>query len=191
MTARTHDAFAFASLVTVATFSPPASLNLYTLFSAIIGNVVGSLIPDMDQAGNKLWDLLPIGDTLGKIFRKVFYKHRTVTHSILGVYLIYRILDWLLIKILNPAFVNPKIVLISIMVGYVSHLLADSFTEEGIPLLFPFKFNFGIPPIKKWRIVTGGWFEKFVVFPGIFVYLVWFIGRYRDVLVEIIRLVSA
>ena len=73
MTARTHDAFAFASLVTVAAFIPPASLNLLTLFAAIVGNIVGALISDMDQAGNRLWDLLPAGDTIGKIFRRVFY----------------------------------------------------------------------------------------------------------------------
>ena len=91
MTARTHDAFAFAGLITVATHFPPTSLNLTTLFAAVVGNIVGSLIPDMDQASNRLWDLLPAGDHLAKIFRRLFLKHRTLTHSFLGVFLIFNI----------------------------------------------------------------------------------------------------
>jgi len=65
MTARTHDVFAFASLITVAAIYPPNSLNLATLFTSLIGNVVGALIPDMDQATNRLWDLLPGGNFVG------------------------------------------------------------------------------------------------------------------------------
>src|SRR3989338_7333367 len=83
MTARTHDAFAFASLLTVAVLFPPASLNLVTLVGGIVANIIGSLIPDMDQASNRLWDLLPAGDHLGKIFRRLFLKHRTLSHSLL------------------------------------------------------------------------------------------------------------
>src|SRR3990167_3482114 len=101
MTARTHDAFAFASLITVATIYPPTALNLYTLFASVVGNIVGALIPDMDDGGNRLWDLLPAGNFLGKIFRRVFYKHRSITHSLVGVYLIYKFLEWGLPKLLN------------------------------------------------------------------------------------------
>ena len=89
MTARTHDAIAFTSLFTIAVYLSPAELNLYTLFAAVIGNMLGGMIPDMDQAGNRLWDMLPAGDTLGKYLRKIFYKHRTVTHSLIGVVLVF------------------------------------------------------------------------------------------------------
>jgi len=191
MTARTHDVFAFASLVTVANYYPPTHLNFYTLFASVVGNIVGALIPDMDEGGNRLWDLLPAGNSLGKVFRRVFYKHRTITHSFVGFYLIFRFLDWFLPKIFNSNFVDPKIVLISIMIGYLSHLLSDSFTEEGVPLFFPINFNFGIPPIKRMRIKTGEWFEKFVVFPAIGIYLVWFIGKHYEVLLRILKLVSS
>ena len=74
MTARTHDAIAFTSLFAVAVYFSPAELNLYTLFAAIIGNQIGSILPDIDQAGNRLWDFLPAGDTFGKYLRKIFYK---------------------------------------------------------------------------------------------------------------------
>lgn len=191
MTARTHDAFAFASLVTVSAFYQPESLSVLTLFSSLIGNNIGALIPDMDSAGNRLWDLLPAGDQVGKVFRRIFYKHRTLSHSILGFYLIYQLLDFVLPKLLNPASVDPTIVLYSIMIGYLSHLLADCLTREGLPLLFPFKFSFGIPPIKMLRVRTGKKFEKYIVYPGVWVYLLFFINFNQEKLVNILRLVES
>lgn len=190
MTARTHDAFAFASLVTVSTYYPPASLSLMTLFASLVGNIVGSLIPDMDQASNRLWDLLPGGDYVGKVFRKVFIKHRTLSHSLLGAFLIYKLLEWLLPRVLNSAFVDINIVFYSIMIGYASHLLADSMTKEGLPLFFPFKFNIGIPPIEGLRVTTGGWVEKYLVLPAVGTYLIWLISIRQNELLEILRIVG-
>jgi inner membrane protein len=187
MTARTHDTFALASLVTVAAYFPPNSLNLLTFFSAIIAVNIGALLPDMDQAGNRMWDLLPAGDYFGKFFRKIFYKHRTVTHSLIGVILIYKTMEWLLPRLLNSIQIDGQIVLISIMIGYVSHLLADSFTEEGLPLLFPLPLTFGIPPVKKLRIVTDSWQETYLVQPGIILYLIWFFSNHQQQLLQILR----
>jgi inner membrane protein len=189
MTARTHDVFAFASLVTVATYFPPSSLSVYTLFASVVGNIIGALIPDMDGEGNRLWDLLPYGNSVAKYARLIFYKHRSITHSLLGLFLIYKALDWLLPRLFNSNFVDPNILLVSIMIGYISHLVADGFTEEGLPLLFPLNIKFGFPPIKKIRITTGSWFEKFVVFPGVGLYLFWFIHGNSDKLFSILQLV--
>lgn len=190
MTARTHDAFAFASLVTVAAFYPPGSLNLMTLVVAVVAADIGSLMPDMDQAGNRLWDLFPAGDTVGKVFRRIFYKHRTLSHSLVGLLLIYKFFDWFLIKILNPEFINPEVILVSIMVGIVSHLLADSLTKEGLPLFFPLKFSVGFPPIEVLRIRTGKWIENLIIYPGAWVYLIIFIYLNQERLVGVLRLVN-
>lgn len=190
MTARTHDAFAFASLVTVAAYYPPESLNLLTLFAAIVGNNIGALIPDMDSAGNRLWDLLPAGNFLGRIFKRIFYKHRTLSHSLLGFFLTYQILAWALPKFLNPSFIDPTIVLLAIMIGFLSHLLADSLTKEGLPLLFPIRINFGIPPIASLRITTGKWVERYLIFPCVWIYLILFIYYNQGRLVAVIKLVS-
>src|SRR4030067_2738629 len=110
MTARTHDLFAFASLVTVSAYYPPTSLNLATLFAALVGCVIGSLIPDMDQATNRLWDLVPGGDYAGRVFRPLFLGHRNLSHSAMGVYLIYQLLHWLPPPFLNSGFIDPPIV---------------------------------------------------------------------------------
>ena len=191
MTARTHDAFAFASLVTVAAFFPPTSLNLLTFFMAVIANNIGALIPDMDSAGNRLWDLLPLGDHLAKIFRRIFYKHRTLSHSFIGVVVIYLFLNWFLLLILNTEFSNPNVILVAIMVGYISHIFADSMTKEGVPLLFPLKIDFGLPPVKSLRIKTGDKIEKYIIYPGVWVYLGLFIYYNQTRLTEILKLVSS
>lgn len=191
MTGKTHNAIAFASLVTAAAFFPPEDLNLFTLAGSMVAVSIGALFPDMDQAGNDLWNLLPASNKLGSILRRIFYKHRTLTHSIVGVYLTYRFLDWLLPKFLNSAYINPETIMWSFIVGYLSHLLSDSVTEEGVPLLFPINLNFGIPPIKAFRIKTGHWFENFVIFPGVWVYLIWFIHDKREIFVKIIKLIRS
>ncbi|HUC94965.1 MAG TPA: metal-dependent hydrolase [Candidatus Saccharimonadales bacterium] len=116
-----------------------------------------------------------------------FYKHRTITHSLLGLFIVFKFFEWLLPRIFNPKFIDPKIVFACIMIGFISHLVADSFTEEGIPLFFPLKITFGIPPIKSIRIKTGGWFENFVVFPAVFIYLIWFVNLNKEILLSILR----
>jgi len=187
MTSRTHDVFAFASLVTLAAYFPPDKLNTTTLLVSFVGSIVGSLLPDVDQVSNRLWDLIPAGHIVGKIFDKLFFSHRGISHSFLGVFLVYKLLDWVLLKVLNPSYINIQIVFASIMIGFISHLVIDAFTEEGIPIFFPIKWKVGFPPIKSWRIKTGKWFEKFVVFPGIILYLFWFSINHQKILINILK----
>lgn len=187
MVAKTHNAIALASLLTVAAFYPPQTLNIPTFVGAIIANNIGGLIPDMDTGGNYLWGLLPQGKTLGKFLRKIFYKHRTITHSILGLFLLFNFFSILLFKLFNPNFIDPNIILVSLMIGFVSHIFADSFTEEGVPLLFPLRINFGILPIRAIRIKTDHWFENFVIFPGVWIYLFWFMYTNQQLFLEILR----
>ena len=191
MTARTHNAFAIATLVTAAAIFPPENLNLLTLAGSLIAVNIGALFPDMDQAGNDLWKLFPAQHNFGRVLRRVFYKHRTLTHSIVGLYLVYQLLLWLLPKVLNPAYVDPEMIMYSFLAGFISHLIADSFTEEGLPLLFPINLNFGIPPIRSWRIKTGKWFENILVLPAAWLYVVWMIHQNRVIFVNILRKITS
>lgn len=190
MTGKTHDAFAFAFLITAASFYPPENMTVLTVFSCVIAADIGALIPDIDQAGARLWDMLPGGGSAGKILSRFFYKHRTLTHSLLGLLLIYKLLEWLLPRFLNPAFVDPYLILTSVMIGYISHLVADGITEEGLPLFFPLNLNIGFPPFRSMRLKTGRWFEKFVVYPGIWIYVIWFINLRRDIFLGIINAIK-
>lgn len=177
MTAKTHDAAAFAVLITAAVYFPPPNLKIATVLTALVANIVGALLPDIDQASNRLWDLLPGGNLVGRVLRRVLLSHRTLSHSILGIWGVYKLSLWLLPKWLNSSFVEIGIVWAALMIGYLSHLVLDGFTEEGLPLLWPIKWKFGLPPIAQWRIETGKWFEKYVVFWGIVMYTLIFLGR--------------
>ncbi len=190
MTSKTHDAFAFASLVTAAALFPPEHLNLPTLIAAIIAADIGAAIPDMDTAGNRLWEMLPQGHILGRWLRRIFYKHRTLTHSLIGVFGIYKLFEWGLPKVFNEQYIDPTIILWSVMIGIFSHILSDSLTEDGVPLLFPLKMTFGIPPVRAIRIRTGKWFEYFVVYPALWVYVAWFVHRNEALFLGILRSVS-
>lgn len=172
MVARTHNLFAFACLITIAVNYGSVELTTPTIITSLIANSVGSMMPDIDQASNKIWDMLPLGDALGKIMSNLFGPHRTLSHSLIGMFLINKLVYYLLPNLLNVTHINSQVVATSFMIGYSSHLLADSLTEEGLPLLFPIKKKFGFPPIKSWRIKTGKWFENFVINPVLVVYLV-------------------
>src|SRR3989338_9120985 len=187
MTARTHDVFAFASLITVAVLRPPESLTVLTLFTSVVGNIVGALIPDMDQATNRLWDLLPAGNIVGKILRRLMLSHRTISHSFLGIYLLYQILLYVTPVLFNENYINIGAVVWSIMIGFISHLAADSLTKEGLPLLFPIKWKIGIPPFSFLRMTTGKFMENFFVFPGILGYIFCLGFKKREIFLQIIR----
>ncbi|HEX8923512.1 MAG TPA: metal-dependent hydrolase [Patescibacteria group bacterium] len=174
MVSKTHDLGAFASLITAAVLYPPPPVGLGTALAAMIFNIIGALLPDIDQASNRLWDLLPGGNFLGKILRNLFLAHRTISHSLLGLWLTYKISQWLIPQIFNAGFIKPEIIITALMIGYISHLFMDGLTEEGIPLLFPIKLKFGLPPIKRMRIKTGHWFEKWIIFPLLIVYIIGF-----------------
>lgn len=188
MTGRTHDAIAFASLITVATIYPPATLNLATLSAAVVANIIGGTLPDIDQATNRLWDLLPFGDNMGKVFRRVFMGHRTLTHSLLGVFLVTTLLQFIIPKLFNPEYIDGQIIFASIMIGYISHLLGDAVTKEGLPLFFPLKMQIGFPPFRFLRITAGDWIENLIILPGTAFYIFWFIGRYQSQVSSLLRL---
>ncbi len=187
MTARTHDLFAFAFLVTAAVYAPPSVLTVPTLFTSVVGNVVGALIPDLDQASNRLWDLLPGGNFVGRVFRHLFLGHRTISHSLLGGYLLFRLLEFSLPRIFNSNYVDIHVVLVSIMLGFVSHLIADGLTKEGIPLFFPLGLKVGFPPIRFFRVTTDSWVEHLIVLPLVLVYIGYFFVNHQG---EFISLLS-
>lgn len=187
MTARTHDAIAFASLITIAAFTQPQNLNLLTVGAAVVGNIIGSTIPDMDGAGNRMYKFLPAGEYLGRILRRIFLGHRAISHSLIGFYIISKILHFLMFRLLNPAYVNIELVYAAVIIGFISHLFADALTKDGLPLLFPLKWRIGFPPISALRITTGSWMENLVVLPGTAVYIFWFMGRNQDLFLEILR----
>jgi inner membrane protein len=98
----------------------PASLGLAAL---------GALLPDIDHpqswAGRRMALVsVPLAALIG---------HRGITHSLLAVLGFALLLAWL----------GPHHLVAPLAVGYLSHLLADSFTLSGVPLLWPSKRPYG------------------------------------------------
>lgn len=177
MIARTHSLFAFTCLAGAAYYAGTKDLSTSTIIACMFFNTIGALLPDIDQASNRLWDLLPAGESIGKALG-VFMKHRGISHSFLGIFLIDKFSFWLVTNLFNENFVDVSLVYWSLMIGVISHVIADSLTEEGVPLLYPLKINFGLPPIRSWRIKTGGWFENLVVMPITGLVAIYFISLY-------------
>lgn len=166
MMGRTHQILGITSGLVTFTNMAPYQYGPATAFAALFLSSFGALIPDLDRPTAKIWSSLPGGKTIGRLVDPLF-KHRNFSHSILGV-IFFSLLLWRLFLVF-PSYwgVNTNLVLICFIVAFFSHLIADMLTEEGVPLLFPLKRSFGFPPrpFQGIRIITGKWFENFVIFP--------------------------
>ncbi|MCK8823812.1 metal-dependent hydrolase [Fuchsiella alkaliacetigena] len=116
-----------------------------TLYLAVL---IGALLPDIDHANSKITSKLK---PLNWITRLFGIKHRGITHSLIGLALFYMLIN----KILALGWIN-QIWYYGLLLGYISHLLADMLNPTGIPLFFPNsrRFSFGV------KITTGSWQEN-------------------------------
>ena len=174
MTGRTHDLVAFTTLSYITLTQPVQHISLGTIIFAFTANMIGGLTPDIDQPTAKLWHEIPAGSIFGKILSPLFGGHRFISHSIIGIILFGFLSNFVLQLASHTILINMTLVWWSFMIGYVSHLVIDTFTHEGVPWLFPIPWKIGIPPVKFLRVKTGGLIEKAIIFPG-FVMLTIFI----------------
>ena len=170
MTGRTHDLAAFTALGLVALTQPQTNITLATGMVAIFANLIGGIAPDIDQPTAPFWRNLPIGGLAGRVFGKFLGGHRFISHSILGVILFGFGFHYLL-EILRPSFPHLDMTIIwwAFMIGFGSHLVMDTFTREGVPWLLPIPIKLGIPPMREFRVETGAFVERFVIFPGLLI----------------------
>lgn len=166
MTGRTHDLIAFTALSAIVLYQPLHTISLGTALIAFNANLVGGLTPDIDQPTAKLWKDLPAGSVFGRIFSPLLGGHRTISHSFFGIALFGFLSHWILQLASKTVLINMDIVWWAFMIGYISHLIADTITHEGVPWLFPLPVKFGIPPIQALRPHTGGFVETCIIFPG-------------------------
>jgi len=129
---KTHIVFAFlVGLLGIQYFSPGNQI----LFMILV--LFGGLLPDIDHPKSKL----------GRYFRPVMFlfEHRGFWHSFLVLPLIAALLFFVLDL---PQFALP------IVIGYISHLVSDMMTVEGIMPLHPIS-RFRL----HWAIKTGSTVE--------------------------------
>lgn len=137
-----------------------------TFAFVVVVSSVAALLPDIDQASSSLWHALPFGHVAANAVDPLL-QHRNLSHSLLGTALVGWLVHWL--AGLMPGYwgVNGLIVFWVFLASYLSHLLTDMVTVEGVPLFFPYQKMYGIPPkpFQGVRIVTGKWFENLIIFP--------------------------
>lgn len=172
---------AFTALTAVVVTMVIPHVTLATGITAVVANLMGGITPDIDQPTAPFWKNLPIGKYVGKTFDKFLGGHRFLSHSILGAFLFGFIFHYIL-QVLKPSFPHLQMDVIwwAFMIGFVSHLIMDTFTTEGVPWLLPIPFKFGIPPIKALRITTGGLLERFGVFPALLLVTVYLMYVHYD-----------
>lgn len=139
MTAGGHFIFALASAILVKKLELLPTLAQGNWCHIIIGVIFTCLLPDIDHPksflGQRLkWLSVPIAKVCG---------HRGMTHSFLAIVgcSIFLSSDFLSHIILprSKDFVHAMVV------GYISHVVADMLTPAGIPLLWPYRRRFCIP----------------------------------------------
>ncbi len=132
MLSRTHLAFSlFIGLILINSVQNP-----FWFFGSLI---FATFLPDLDSYTSKF------GKRFFSRVLTAFTKHRGIMHSVLFMLGIYILLY----------FYFP-FVSFGFLVGYMSHLVGDSITKQGVRLFYPFKFRI------KGFLKTGGKFESFL-----------------------------
>lgn len=144
MTGKTHFALG-ANAVWIAPFFGVAPWLLPVL--AMLGGLAG-LLPDIDTRKSELSHAT--GGLTRMFLIDILFRHRSVTHSLLGVAL-FAALSSPLFKL---EFAAPCVAVL----GYVSHPFIDGFNPQGCEYFYPLKNNYRIIP-KFLCVDTGGWID--------------------------------
>lgn len=188
MTGRTHDLAAFTALnIIVATQSIP-EVSFSTGVFSIGACFLGGLTPDIDKPTSKFWQEFPAGTLVGKIVHPFIGGHRLISHSIFGFILFGLLSLYLLGLFSGTVIVDMQIVWTAFLIGYVSHLVMDMLTTEGIPLFLPIPIHIGFPPFKALRIKTGGIFERGIVFPVLVLVNLYLFYNYRQIYIHLFKM---
>lgn len=168
MTTTTHQLFALLLAFWLLTVSP-VMVGPLVGAAAVVAVMIGAITPDLDQPAATIWRRVLGARTLGTIFQKFSGGHRHLTHSFVGIGLIgflthYAITHWLTSAIVPAALV----IWFAYMVGYISHPIADSLTDWGVPWFWPLPLHIKVPPgPEELRVTTGTWVELLLVRGGI------------------------
>jgi len=187
MTGRTHDLAAFTALTYIMATKPLDPISLPTVAVALTANFLGALAPDLDQSTSSFWGKIRGGSYFGKLIAPVLGGHRFISHSILGVLIAGFLVDKLLILASGFLIVDMTVVWWAFMIGFVSHLVMDTLTKEGVPWLFPIPIKIGFPPLYFLRVTTGGKIEKYLIFPSLLLANAYLFYTYYPKFLELIK----
>jgi inner membrane protein len=170
MTGLTHQMVALLAALWLLTLYP-ISLGPVLATAAVIAVMVGALTPDLDQPTANLWRRLLGARLVGNVFQAFSGGHRHMTHSLLGIAAIGLATRWVVGHMIHPDYVPAAgAIWVAFMVGYISHPIADTLTDLGVPWFWPLRFHVRIPPgPHAVRVTTGSLVEQFIVRGGIII----------------------
>ena len=149
MTAPTHIAF---GLLTVAGSFSLFSMSFHRNLPAVACAIIGSLLPDVDFPKSSIGRMMPFASI--PIERR--WGHRTITHSLLCM---------LALSVVTlPLLAWQSARYAAIILGYMSHLIADSATKSGVPLFYPHPTVCVFLGSARYRVKTGSLMGEGVVF---------------------------
>ncbi len=119
--------------------------------------LLGSLLPDICHPGSWTGRRARV---LSKGISR-FFGHRTITHSILFILLIY----WLTSTF---SFQYDDLIQTGLLVGIVSHLLLDAMTVRGIQLFYPITIRVRFPMYMKTASKAEGIVSSILVVSALF-----------------------
>ena len=141
------------------------SINILSNPIAIGTTIVASILPDIDHTKSLIGKLfLPLSRFLNRRFG-----HRTITHSITFLGMLSLILLFLE-RNFFPAYPITTV----FFMAYISHLLLDMATIQGVPLFYPFFRNPCVLPgnpdlrFRTGNLRTESMIFCFFIFMGIF-----------------------
>ncbi|HVT01247.1 MAG TPA: metal-dependent hydrolase [Patescibacteria group bacterium] len=190
MTGRTHDLAAFTALMGTIAYTPIPHITLATGIVAFGANMVGGLAPDIDQPTAHFYRNERGGFFAAKLITPLLGGHRYISHSLIGLFIFGFVANEVLKLTSSVLIVNQTVVWWAFMIGFISHLVMDLFTEEGIPLLFPIPIRFGFPPLRALRPKTGGVVEKSFVFPMLLLINVYLFYSHYKVFLHFLKSLS-
>lgn len=112
------------------------SSKIYICFLIVVyvyGAYFGSVLPDIDMKGSYISKKIPF---MYKLLGK-HLKHRGITHS-----LTFLMMLWVCILSLVELAERDFIVTLffyGLLIGYISHIILDLFTSDGVYLFAPYK----------------------------------------------------
>lgn len=114
-----------------------AMASLISGCTLLIATDIGALLPDIDQANSTINQKLPV--KLDRLFT-----HRGITHSILGFVVFVFVMHWLFNFIYSFGHFRYPLehwwycLWLGLVIGYLLHLIEDSFSQAGIRWGQPF-----------------------------------------------------
>ncbi|ROP62368.1 inner membrane protein [Enterobacter sp. BIGb0383] len=161
MTAEGHVLFSIACAVFAKNAELTPVLAQGDWWHVIPAAVLTCLLPDIDHPksvlGQRLkWIAVPVARAFG---------HRGFTHSLLAV---FGALALFYLQVPQNAMIPPD-ALQGMVLGYLSHILADMITPAGVPLLWPCRWRFRLPLLSPRK---GNQLER-VLCMALFAWAVW------------------